>query len=121
MLNKKRIIYFTLIIITVISLNSCITTPVCLTPSNTPLVNREVEANLGPVSGSSGVWSFNGFSILGLWMFGRPDIESAVQNAIAEKEGDALINVRCYETFRYFILFSLSSVTVEGEAVRFKK
>ena len=75
MLNKKRIIYLTIIIISVISLNSCITTPVCLTASNTPLNNREIEANLGPVNGSSGI---NCFSILGLWMIGRPDIESAV-------------------------------------------
>ncbi len=46
-------------------------------------------------------WSF-----LGLWMIGRPDIGEAIDEALRKRQGTALVNVRCYETYRWFVLFS---------------
>lgn len=90
------------------------TTPVCITSSVTPMSGKTVAENLGKCEGSDTAYSF-----LGLFMFGRPDLESAIKEALAQKGGDTLINVRCYETSRYFLLFSTTTAVVEGEAVKF--
>jgi hypothetical protein len=95
-------------------LTACITSPIAITPSNTPLQGVQVTENLGKTEGSD-----TAYSILGIFMIGRPDIETALTNAVKAKNGDALINVRCYETFSYFILFSMNTVKVEGEAIKF--
>jgi hypothetical protein len=94
---------------------SCVTIPVGLTSSTTPLQNKVVENNLGAVSGTDTTWS-----LFCLWMFGRPDIEEAIQDALSQKKGDALINVRCYRTASYWVLFGIHSVRVEGDAVVLK-
>ena len=46
------------------------------------------------------------------------DIRNAIENALKKKKADALINVRWYEKKYHFILFSHSTVLVEGEAVK---
>jgi hypothetical protein len=100
---------------------SCITTtPVCLTSSNTPLHNKKIAENLGKVEGTSDLFS-NGSLILGLWMIGKPDIQQAIDKALAKKDGHALINVKCYQNFYWFLLWGFSTVTVEGEVVRFEE
>jgi len=100
-------------IITVIILTVSCTTPVCITSSVTPLQGKTIKENMGKTEGSD-----TAFAILGLYMIGRPDLDLAIQKAIKAKEGDTLINVRCYETCSWFILFSLTTVTVEGEVVK---
>lgn len=92
---------------------SCITSPVCLAPSSTHIPRGAAVENLGHVSGSDTTGS-----ILGLWMWARPDISKALINACDSKGADALVNVTCYETRKCFILFSTTTVTVEGEAVK---
>jgi hypothetical protein len=92
---------------------ACITTPVCMSPSTVPIQSKASVQGLGRVSGSDTAWS-----ILGLWMWGRPDIDAAVREAMGAKGGDALVNISCYETWRYFLLFSTTTVRIEGEAVR---
>jgi len=72
---------------------------------------------MGKVKGKSGMT----WSILGLWMIGRPDIQSAIDKALQKNEADALINIKCYEDDYYLILFGLTRVSVEGEAVKFEK
>ncbi|MCU0846368.1 MAG: hypothetical protein MUD12_00590 [Spirochaetes bacterium] len=94
-------------------LTSCITAPVCMTSSNTPIAGKKITENLGKTSGSS-----SATVILGLVMIDKPDIDEAIKEALKNKEGStALINVKCYETTKWFILFTINSVTVEGEAV----
>ena len=94
-------------------LTSCITVPVCMTSSNTPLTGKKITENLGKTSGSS-----SATVILGIVMIDKPDIDEAIKEALKNKEGStALINVKCYETTKWFILFTINSVTVEGEAV----
>ncbi len=100
----------------VLLLTACITTPVGITSSSTPVHDKKTAANYGPVSGSDRVWS-----VFGLWMIGRPDIDRAIQNALKQKGGDALINVTCYEKTSWFFFVASHTVIVEGEAVSFEK
>jgi len=108
-------LFITLSILTfMLFITGCITTPVCITSSNTPMVGKTVQENLGTTRGSD-----SAISILGLWMLGRPDTGAAIDEAITEKNADALINVQCYQEKSYYFLFSLTTVIVEGEAVQF--
>ncbi len=104
----------TVIISSMMFIAGCVTTPVCITSSNTPVNGKTIEENMGTTRGSD-----SAVSILGLWMVGRPDTGAAIDEAIENKKADALINVQCYQKTSYFILFSLTTVVVEGEAVKF--
>jgi|SRR5208337_2900408 len=95
---------------------SCITTPVTVTSSTTPMHDKKISSNYGRVQGSHRVWS-----VFGLWMVGRPDIDIAIQEALKKNGGDALINVTCYETTAWFFFVSSHTVVVEGEAVALVK
>ena len=72
---------------------------------------------MGKVEGESN-WAF---SVFGLWMIGRPDIQTAIDKALAKKNADALINIKCYETYKYFLFGSITTVTVEGDAIKLYK
>ncbi|HOD13739.1 MAG TPA: hypothetical protein PLA65_07810 [Spirochaetota bacterium] len=96
--------------------SSCITTPVTVTSSTTPMQEKKIIMNYGPVQGTNRAWS-----LFGLWMIGRPDIAKAIQDALKKKGGDALINVTCYEKTAWYFLFSFHWVVVEGEAVSYEK
>lgn len=110
---KQIKIIFLMAALTII-LAGCSTSPVCVTSSVTPMNEKKVAENLGKCSGTDTAYSF-----LGLFMFGRPDLDLAIRDALNERKGDTLINVRCYETTRYFLLFGANTVVVEGEAVKF--
>jgi hypothetical protein len=96
---------------------ACATTPVSITSSNTPLNDKKIAENLGKVEGESDYC----FSVLGMWMIGKPDIQGAIFDALNKKKADALINIKCYEDWRYFFFVSITKVIVEGEAVKFQK
>lgn len=110
----RKVFFYTALIAAVLVSGSCITAPVCVTSSITPMNGKVISENLGKVEGRD-----TAFSVLGLYMIGRPDLDLAVKSALAVKSGDTLINVSCYETYGYFLLFSTTTVKVEGEAVRF--
>lgn len=93
-------------------LSSCITTPMIVTSSTSPLNDRKSWINRGPVQGSHRTWA-----VFGLWMIGRPDIDKAIQDALKKKGGNALINVTCYEKTAWFFFVSSHTVVVEGEAI----
>ena len=93
--------------------SSCITSPVAITSSLTPIQNKPIVENMGKTSGSDRAWS-----VLGIWMIGRPDLDVAIEEAKKAKNADTLINVRCYETYVYYFFVSTSTVRVEGDAVR---
>lgn len=116
MIRRTRNSVLLLCMIMVLFLSSCITTPVSVTSSTTPVHDKKVVVNYGPVQGSHRAWS-----VFGLWMIGRPDIDTAIQNALRQKGGDALINVACYEKTAWFLFVSMHTVVVEGEAVSFDK
>jgi len=110
----KKITLYTSLIASVLVLNSCSTAPVCVTSSVTPMQGKVVAQNLGKVYGTD-----TAVSILGLFMIGRPDLDIAIKSALQSKGGDTLINVSCYETWGWFLLFSTTTVKVEGEAIKF--
>jgi len=112
--SMKRVIFYLAAINAVLILNGCVTSPVCVTSSLTPLQGKTVTENLGECKGSD-----TAYSILGIYMIGRPDINLAIQEALDSKKGDTMINVRCYETYGYFLFFGTTTVTVEGDAVKF--
>lgn len=105
--------FFSALVVPAVFTLSCVTTPVGIVPSNIPLNDKKVSENLGRVKSSD-----TAVSILGIWMVGRPDFDKAIKESIALKNGDALINISIYETYTYFILFSLTKVSVEGDAVK---
>lgn len=85
------------------------------TDSLIPIDNRKYE-NLGNVKGND-----SAISVMGLWMIGKPDTRKAIKEALAEKNADTLINVTGSETSIWFILFSITTVKIEGEAIKFSE
>ena len=113
---KKFKILSGLIILTVLLVYSCSTIPVGISPSTTPLHNKVISTNMGTVEGEHRT-----YSIFCIWMIDKPDIDLAIANALGKKNGDALINVRCYKNDTWLLFIGLHSVTVVGEAVKLKE
>lgn len=111
---KQKVFLIIISAVTTLILTGCSTSPVCVTSAITPLQGKTVAENLGGCKGSH-----SAYSILGIFMIGRPDVNIAIQEALDSRKGDTMINVRCYETYGYFLFFSRSTVTVEGDAIRF--
>jgi hypothetical protein len=109
-MNKLAI---TLLLAALLALLACSTTPVSLAPSIAPMGEKTVAENIGEARGESSAWS-----VLGLFMVGTPDISLAISSALSSSGGDTLIDVRCYEVYRYYVLFSTTTVVVEGKAVK---
>ncbi len=108
----KKII-LTLTAAVIIAFSGCSTAPISVASSNTPIQNKIISENLGFAKGE-----YTTYSVLSLWMVGRPEIDVAVNQAIALKGGDALINIKIYEKKRFYLIFSTTTVIVEGEAVK---
>lgn len=103
---------FIIYIIIIITIASCST--IEYTAESTTPLNDRAYAELGKTTGTDRAWS-----LFGLWMFGRPDIDEAINDAMAKKGGDALIKVTSRQETRWFLFFSIDTLTVEGEAVKF--
>ena len=110
MIKMRNII---IIITLLLFLTSCATTPVWMSPTTTTLHDKKITENLGEATGKDTTWS-----LFGLWMMGSLNIDNAVNEALLHKNGDALINAKCYRSYTWFILFSLESIKVSGEAVK---
>ena len=80
--NVKYLLISAAVAGTLILQLSCITTPVTVTSSTTPMHDKKVSSNYGRVQGAHRAWS-----VFGLWMVGRPDIDIAIQEAL-KKNGD---------------------------------
>ena len=91
----------------------CSTVPIASTSSATPLAGKTITENLGKVKGSDSAWS-----VLGLYMIGRPDIDAAMKQALESNGGDALTNVRLYKRWSYFVVVDCTTVIVEADAVK---
>jgi hypothetical protein len=79
--------------------------------SDVPLDYKVIKQNYGTASGSD-----KGFSIL-FWMFNRPDMQDALADAKHAYNADALTNISFTEKYYFFFLFSITTLTVQGEAV----
>lgn len=97
-------------------LASCATSTVGMSPSNVPVTNREFEV-LGSAE-TTVSWTTFDMVLLGGSM-GSPPMDEAVQNLLAEHQGDALVNLR-YWTDRTIILFiTLNRLHLEADVVKF--
>ena len=114
MVSKKNGTVTAVLIAALFLLTACASTPVPLLKSTVPIEEKKAFENLGPSSGSDTAWAF-----LGLWMWGKPDVDDAFKEAMAKKKGGAMINVTCWERTVWFVLFSLTTVTVRGEVIKF--
>jgi len=110
----KRKILPILAVIALGAFAACVT-PMGMTASTTPLEGKKIEQNLGKAEGSDSTWS-----LFGIWSMGRPDIDEAIREAVTDKGGDAMINVRWYEKTYYLVLFSVTRLIVTGEVVKFE-
>lgn len=99
-------------IVLVAGFASCSTVPITA-KSSTPL-NDRAYADIGMTSGTDSTWS-----LFDLWMFGKPEMDEAIKDALEKKGGDALINVTAKQNKLWFFFFSIDTVTVEGKAVKF--
>ncbi len=105
------------LLLTILLLAGCIT-PMGMSPSNVPLHNKAITENLGKTEGSHTQWILFGLPIPLHISLNKPDVDMAIAEALAAKKGDALINVRWYTKYYHFLLFSTSTLVIEGEAVK---
>jgi hypothetical protein len=110
----KKLITITITGILAAQLAGCVTY-MGMTASSTPLEGKKIEKNLGPSEG----FSDYGYSLLGLWTLTQPDMDIAINDAVATEEGDALINIRWYEVSYYALIFSMNRIVVKGDVIKF--
>jgi hypothetical protein len=94
----------------------CATTPGGIAPSNVPLEGK-TYTELGHTAGKDSLVRL--FCILPV--SGSNSIRQAMERAIRNKNGDALINITVEAYSSYWILFSKHVTRVEGTAIRFTK
>lgn len=81
--------------------------------SSEPMEGKKITENHGKVKGSRSV-----FKLL-FYMTGSPDADSVINKAVKSRNADGLINMEMKETVYPFILFSIATLNIEGEAVSF--
>lgn len=114
--TRKNVVFVALAVTAVLLCSSCASTPVPMLRSTVPIGEKIKYESLGPSWGFA--WTF---SIFGLWMWDRPNIDEAFDQAIKLHGGDAMINVTCRERTYWLILTSITTVSVEGEVIKFKR
>lgn len=104
---------FALLIIIFCCVTSCGYRPAGLAPSTTPVDMKEVTV-LGHATGEVSY-----FSLLGIFPFGKPDYQVAIQDALSKFEnGKALINVRSTFKTTWVVVGVIQKLTIEGDVVR---
>lgn len=93
---------------------SCVS-PRGMAVSNIPVESDKIDQNLGRAEGEDK--SYKIFMI----PLGKPDISKALEKAINEKKGDAMINIQLYEREMNFIIFGCNAAIVTGDVVKLKK
>lgn len=92
----------------------CAHAPAGLAPSTTP-VDLDKITVLGHASGEMSY-----FSLLGLFPFGKPDYEAAIQKAVQKyQDGKAMINVRSSFTSTYVVVGFIHKLEVSGDVITF--
>ena len=95
--------------------SGCAHTPGGISASSTPIEGRAYTI-LGPASGNSSCVRLFGF----IPVSSSSTIRAALNSAIRDKRGDALIEVTVESFNHHYILFSRHVVRVEGVAIRFQ-
>ena len=96
-------------------MTACTHTPGGIAPSNTPIEGRKYIILEKAKETDSLI------RILGFIPISDPnDIEDAVNEAIKEHDGDALINITVESYFQWWILFTRQVTEVKGNVIRFQ-
>ncbi len=113
---KRNKFYF--LVLFLIGLEACTTTSAGMTTSNVPVVNKKYQV-VGQVSGQKG-WLAIDLGIIGVPL-SEPPINSLVDSLIAEKEADALINIRYWNDKMIFFLITYHRIGITAEAIKFEE
>lgn len=107
-----------LLILLALSLVGCATIPQGTSPAASPLISEEGKPKtyevLGKAEGSAGH-----FTLFGFIPFGRANIDAAIQEAVAQQQGDNLINVHYYVNSAWYLIGSSTSITVKGDVIKY--
>jgi len=93
---------------------SCAHVPAGMAPSTTLVMPDNITV-LGHATGDASY-----FSLLGLFPFGRPDYDEAIEKAISKYDGGkALINVRSTFTTTFVVIGFMHKLEISGDVVKF--
>lgn len=98
-------------------LTGCMTTPVSIAPSTTPITSNDLVTEIGPASGSS----WGGFVFPFFLIGGGHMIQPALDRALKKTGADALVDVKVETHSYFFLLVTLHRTEVYGTAVKITK
>lgn len=79
------------------------------------VVSKEFEV-LGPAEGKLYVWHVLGFIPTNF----HPDMDRVLDQMEASRMGDAVINIRTYERYEWYLVCTRLVTVVEGDVIRYK-
>lgn len=96
---------------------NCASSSAGIATSNIPIVEKKYTV-LGPVEKST-YWVTIDLAVLG-FPLSKPPIHALVEEAIADKEADALINIRHWNDKIIILFVTVNRFGLNAEAVRFE-
>lgn len=108
-------IYVSLFIISLFLAN-CATSSAGMATSNIPIVDQKYKV-IGPVEKQVS-WFTLDFAIFG-FPLQKPPIDTIINEAIAEQEADALINIRYWQDRTIFAFLVRNRLGLNAEAIKF--
>ena len=111
----SRTLYLLVFILPMLVLLGCSVMPAGMAPAADDLANQEYEV-LGKASGSA-----SHFSLFFFLPLGKADIDAAVRQAIAQRDGDNLINVRYWQRASWALIGAVITIEVEGDVIKYKR
>jgi len=115
-MKQKKLKVLLITLITLFIFNCA--TPMGMSVSSIPLKNKFITKNLGKATASNTSLSYIGIPVLLGFPVITPSIQTAIDEAVKEKSGDALVNIRWYQTNTNLLFLTLSTVTVMGDVVK---
>lgn len=96
--------------------SGCAHTPGGIAPSNVPIEGRKYHV-VGPARATESVVRLFGIIPLS----GSNSINGAMQACIRSRQGDALIGITSESYMQFWILFTRSTISVQGDVIKFEK
>ncbi|WCL47689.1 LIC20211 family lipoprotein [Leptospira sp. GIMC2001] len=98
-------------------LSNCATASAGIATSNIPIVDQKYSV-IGPVEKSKH-WFTIDFAFIGIPL-SKPPVDTIIQEAINEKEADALINIRHWNDKIIILFVTINRFGINAEAVKFE-
>ena len=115
-MNKLMRSFVGLVLVSIILINvcGCVMNPGGIAPSTTPINGRKYK-NLGRVANTDSRIYLFGF----IPVSGANTIRNAVDQAVASRNGDAMINVSVESYTQFWIILTRFVTRVDGDVIRF--